>query len=770
MHSGHERFAPPPIRPATGRKLGINTDLPCYFIPFHRDKTGKRCQAKAAGLQRNHVATGKPSSCTKHMHTPHPARPSLAAHSETSGLLQKKDQKIEELHKKIQKYEAILQGLSDGVLLIDEKLVECNQAACHIWRCEKNDIIGFFPSDFAPQLQPGGECSHESAQRKINEALNGNIQQFKWKDIRRDGVPIDTQVTLSRIEAEGKGYVLATFKDITDIKAKENERQALLHMLEKIIEDRTQALREYADSLNAEIERRKSIELSLEQAYAELKEIFDASGDGLLVLDTERNIVRANRAFADLVEKPVARLIGQKCFDVIPCRHKCTDHCILQELVVGSFKTDFEKEFFSSSGERKSCLVKVAALRDSTGELLGIVKSYKDLTSYKHRVDMLQESEAFHRITLESIWDAIFLTTDAGDLVFVSCNAANVFGRDTEEILAARTIFNLVGYQFYSPQELREHQEIRSREVEITDKTSQKRVLMANIKRALIRSGTTLIAFRDITERKAAEKQAKIEYEQLVQAGKMVSLGILVSGVAHEINNPNNAIILNVPLLERMWRDAQVILDEYTDENGDFVLGNLRYSYAREHIPQLFSGIMNASRRIKTIVQNLKDYARQGSAVLDEIVDINSALKTALQLIDNQLCKATNKLEVSFGFGIPHFQGNFQKIEQVIINILQNACEALQNKNQAIRVRTGHNRKEIWLEVSDEGQGIASADLPHVTDPFYTTKRASGGTGLGLPISSRIMQEHGGNLAIQSIPEHGTCVRLTFPVSGLEDE
>lgn len=704
------------------------------------------------------------------MDTSHPAGAPFAAHSEISDLLQKKDLEIAELHKKLQKYETIFQGLSDGVLLIDEKLTECNQEACHIWRCEKDDIIGFFPSDFAPKVQPGGEYSHESARKKINEALNGNIQQFEWKDIRRDGVPIDTQVTLSRVEAGGKGYVLATFKDITDIKIKENERLALLRMMEKIIEDRTQALREHADSLNAEIERRKSTELSLEHAYAELKEIFDTSGDGLLVLDTKRNIVRANRAFAELVERPLAELIGQKCFDIFPCRHKCMDHCILQELVVGSSKTDFEKEFFSPSGERKSCLVKAAALRDATGEVLGIVKNYKDLTSYKRRVDMLQESEAFHRITLESIWDAIFLTTDAGDFVFVSCNAANVFGRDTEEILAASTIFNLVGHRFYSPQELSERQEIHGREIEITDKAGQKRVLIANIKRALIRSGTTLIAFRDITERKTAETQAKIEYEQLVQAGKMVSLGILVSGVAHEINNPNNAIILNVPLLSRMWRDAQIILDEYMDENGDFMLGNLRYSYAKERIPQLFSGITDSSRRIKRIVQNLKDYARQGSAVLDEVIDINSVLKTAMQLINSQLIKATNNLEVSFGFGIPHFQGNFQKIEQVIINILQNACEALQNKNQAIRVCTGHSPKEIWLEVSDEGQGITSADLPHVTDPFYTTKRACGGTGLGLSISSRIMREHGGDLAIQSSPEHGTRVRLHFPVSGLEDK
>lgn len=681
--------------------------------------------------------------------------------------LDEQAREIAVLRKKIEKYEAIFQGLSDGVLLIDETLSECNKEACQIWRCEKEDIIGFFPSDFAPLFQPDGENSYERARRKIDEALRGNIQKFEWKDIRRDGIMIDTQVVLNRIEVEGKGYVLATFKDITDLKIKESERQALLHMMETIIEDRTRALQEYNDSLNEEIARRKRTERNLEHAYMELEHIFDTSGDGILVIDSDRNIMRVNRAFAELVEKPVEDVLGRKCFDIFPCRHKCTDHCILQEIVVGSSKTetDFEKEFVSVSGERKSCLVKAAALRNSAGEVLGIVKNYKDLTSYRRWVDRIQESEEFHRITLESIWDAIFLTDDAGRIDFVSCNVTNIFGYQADEILGFESIFDLVGSQFYSPHELGMAEEIRNLEVEITDKNGSRRVLIVNVKRATLRSGTTLIAFRDITERKNAEKRAKIEYEQLVQAGKMVSLGILVSGVAHEINNPNNSIILNVPLLSRMWCDARVILDEYMEENGDFILGNLRYSYARERVPQLFSGIIASSKRIKHIVRDLKDYARQGSTVMNEVVDINGVLKAAVLLLGNQLQKASNRLDIVYGFGIPHFRGNFQKIEQVVINVLQNACEALQDKSKAIRIATGFDAAEgrIWLAVADEGEGISPEDLPHVTDPFYTTKRTCGGTGLGLSISSRIMQEHGGEMTIHSRQGEGTTVRLTIP-------
>ncbi len=681
-------------------------------------------------------------------------------------IIQNQEATIKRLNDRIEKYEAIFQGFSDAIVLIDDKVTECNKNACHLWKCGVDDIIGFFPSDFAPLTQPCGDSSFSLAQQKINEAFKGNIQKFEWKDIRRDGIHIDTEVTLNNIQVSGKQYVLATFRDITDAKTKENEKQALLHMMERIIEDRTKSLQEYNASLNEEIARRLRIEKDLEHAYLELKQIFNTSGDGILVIDTDRNIVRANKAFLELVEKDMDEVTGSKCFNIFPCRQKCTDHCIIQEIVLGTQQTDFEKEFVSESGECKSCLVKAAVLRNSTGEVLGIVKNYKDLTNYRRWVDMLKDSEEFHRITLASISDAIFLTDDAGSFIFISCNVINIFGYDKDEVpIRFKTIFELVGCGFYSPQQLHKAHEINNIEVEITDKSHKKHVLIANIKKAYIRSATTLIAFRDITERKDAEEKAKIEYEQLVQAGKMVTLGILVSGVAHEINNPNNSIMLNIPLLSRLWGDAKTILDQYMAENGDFMIGNLRYSYVRERVPELFSGISTSSKRIKRIVQDLKNYARQGSSVLNEIIDINGVLQAAVVLLDNLIRKTTDNLQIRYGLGLPHFQGNFQKVEQVIINLIQNACESLNNKGQQISIVTGFDKENtrIWLRITDQGKGILPEDLPHIIDPFFTTKRSSGGTGLGLSISSRIMNEHGGDMVFQSQPGVGTTVTLTFP-------
>ena len=131
---------------------------------------------------------------------------------------------------------------------------------------------------------------------------------------------------------------------------------------------------------------------------------------------------------------------------------------------------------------------------------------------------------------------------------------------------------------------------------------------------------------RDTTERKRAE-------EQLYHASRMVALGTLVSGVAHEINNPNNFIMLNTPILSEAWDSILPILEEYYEQNGDFVLGGMNYSEMRENIPLLFSGISDGSKRIKQIVEDLKSFVRKDIPDVTQPVDMNNVLKSALSLV-----------------------------------------------------------------------------------------------------------------------------------------
>jgi PAS domain S-box-containing protein len=271
---------------------------------------------------------------------------------------------------------------------------------------------------------------------------------------------------------------------------------------------------------------------------------------------------------------------------------------------------------------------------------------------------------------------------------------------------------------------------------------------------------------RDITERKEAEEQAKLHQQQLMQASKMVALGTLVSGVAHEVNNPNNFIMLNSPILKEAWDNALPILQKYYEENGDFIIGGMNYSEMRENIPTLFSGISDGAKRIKQIVEDLKNYVRDNTADLTQSVNINEVLKSAVSLLSNMIKKSTNHFSIEYGKNLPLLKGNFQRLEQVMINLVQNACQALPDAQKGIFITIQFDGKAstIVINVRDEGTGIPPETLLNITDPFFTTKHDSGGVGLGLSISSKIVEEHGGTLNFKSEIGTGTTAEITLPV------
>jgi PAS domain S-box-containing protein len=271
---------------------------------------------------------------------------------------------------------------------------------------------------------------------------------------------------------------------------------------------------------------------------------------------------------------------------------------------------------------------------------------------------------------------------------------------------------------------------------------------------------------RDITERKKAEERERLHQEQLFQASKMVALGTLVSGVAHEVNNPNNFIRLNTPTLLEAWESIMPILEEYYEKNGDFIIGGLNYTEMREKIPILFSGILDGSKRIMQLVEDLKKFVRKDTSDMTQSVDINAVLKSAISLISNIINKSTSHFSVEYGKNLPLLSANFQRLEQVFINLIQNACQALPDSKRGIFVSTYWDEamSNIVVNVKDEGVGIASEILAQITDPFFTTKHDSGGVGLGLSISSRIIEEHGGRMTFVSETGKGTTAEVILPV------
>jgi signal transduction histidine kinase len=269
-----------------------------------------------------------------------------------------------------------------------------------------------------------------------------------------------------------------------------------------------------------------------------------------------------------------------------------------------------------------------------------------------------------------------------------------------------------------------------------------------------------------VIAREKAEAKALEQQRQMVRLDKMVALGTLVSGVAHEINNPNNFVMLNAPVLDDAFTSIMPILDETREARGDFLVAGLPYSEMREAIPSLLSGILEGARRISAIVQSLKEFARSDTPGFQELVDMNGVIQSALMLVGNLVKRRTLNFSVELQDDLPSIKGNAQRLEQVVINLVQNAYESLMDTSGSICVTTASRGHNVLVTVSDDGCGIPATQIPHITDPFYTNKRDVGGTGLGLSVSHGIVKEHEGTMSFESKEEEGTTVTIAFPVWG----
>ncbi|HEY7744712.1 MAG TPA: PAS domain S-box protein [Desulfuromonadales bacterium] len=267
----------------------------------------------------------------------------------------------------------------------------------------------------------------------------------------------------------------------------------------------------------------------------------------------------------------------------------------------------------------------------------------------------------------------------------------------------------------------------------------------------------------DITEKKRLREAA-------ARAGRLAAVGELAAGVAHEINNPTGLILMNMPMIREAFANISPILEEHYLAHGDFSFGGIRYSKMKSQIPLLLDEILDGAQRIKNIVDDMKDFARGGDEMDNRLFDLNTVANKAIRLVNNQIKMSTNRFSCDLtGDPLP-VQGNPQRIEQVLVNLIINACQALPEKARGLSISTFFDTglQLCKVIVVDEGIGIPEQAMPHLTDPFFTTRREQGGTGLGLSVSARIVKEHGGSLQFESSPGQGTTVILALPAASEE--
>jgi len=252
---------------------------------------------------------------------------------------------------------------------------------------------------------------------------------------------------------------------------------------------------------------------------------------------------------------------------------------------------------------------------------------------------------------------------------------------------------------------------------------------------------------------------------QLIQSYKLASLGKLVAGVAHEINNPNTFIRGNIKILSEAFESILPILDDHYKKNMDLKIARLDYQVFRDSIPLLLDDMMGGANRIKKIVDGLRNFAKKDEGLLTDEVDINHLIQNNLRITSKEVRKHA-RLEFNLDSAVSTFRGNIQKLEQVLMNFLINAAQAMERDDGVIVIETGMDKAkdEVIIKIIDNGKGMNEKTKKHIFDPFFTTKRDKGGTGLGLSISYGIIREHKGRIDVDSQLGIGTTFTIRIPV------
>jgi len=445
-------------------------------------------------------------------------------------------------------------------------------------------------------------------------------------------------------------------------------------------------------------------------------EIVAALADAVVVTGTDRRILTANRAAGELFGRPLEDLPGTAIDDLVASAER--QHVAEREQrAVGGEEQHYETKVVRADGEERSVAVSTTPLMIE-GELLGTVATLRDITQQQHEQETLARSEARYRNLIESASDAIVTLDANGRFTTVNHAAEIVSGYRRGELvglwfapllpddelpkalanfqkaLAGET--GLFESQFY-----RKDGEIRF--ISITYSTPQK-------------DEEVLCLIRDVTDQKMLQ-------EQLIQSEKMSAIGQLVSGVAHELNNP----------LAGISAFAQLLLSEKRFPPDQRTAAEMIYAEAR---------------RASRIVQNLLTFARQHKPERTP-TQVNQVLDDTLELRGYELRVRGIDVQRDYDEQVPETMADAHQLQQVFLNLITNAEQAMERSErdkQRLTVRTRRAGDVLRIDVEDTGPGIPPNLLERIFNPFFTTKPTGSGTGLGLSISLGIVREHEGRI------------------------
>ncbi|MCY0964870.1 sensor histidine kinase [Parathalassolituus penaei] len=412
-------------------------------------------------------------------------------------------------------------------------------------------------------------------------------------------------------------------------------------------------------------------------------------------------------------------------------------------------------------------------------------EAYADLVDYQVQVEeqnaQLEEARTFFDSVLAAMSDVLIACDHEGRIQQVNRACEELIGRPASELLGL-SLIQLCEQR--SQQILRSclsrvrHEPVRDQEITIlgvsgpvplalncSPRFNQRGRLIGVVVAGRL-LGELQTAFKELN---AAHAELKLAQDRLVQSEKMASLGRLVAGVAHELNNPISFVYGNMHALQRyttrLVEYFEAVQSGASREALQELRARLRLDKAIADLDSLVEGTLEGADRVREIVNDLRQFSstqRSEKLPYDLVHVAQSALHWILK--EHPRVQVVRELPVSLA-GL----GHAGQIHQVVVNLIQNAVDAIRQQSEpCLTLRAGiqgdHRNGVLWLEVEDNGPGISPQDLPHLFEPFFTTKPPGQGTGLGLSISYGIVGEHGGSLTITNSERGGALARLALPV------
>jgi PAS domain S-box-containing protein len=480
-----------------------------------------------------------------------------------------------------------------------------------------------------------------------------------------------------------------------------------------------------------------------------MESILESMEGGVLAMDKDSRITFFNRSAEEITGYSKEEALGKKCCDILKSE-VCEESCPLEEVLEKEKPVfSYEISLTNQSGDQVPVNITTAPLRDNEGNIIGAVENFRDLTQHKGLWGKLREERNKAQQYLNIAGVIIVAINEKGTVSLINKKGCQVLGYNEDEILG-QNWFDLCVPE--SDREERksvfdqvmagEREEAEDYENTIVNKQGEERIIAWHNTTLRDDEGNiigTLSSGEDITVRKLTE-------EELIQSEKMASLGQLAASVVHEVNNPLAGIMVYIKLFQKKYRN-QKLQDEKTEEQ--------------------LAKMENELDRTTRIIRNLLAFARQSEPSMSPL-DINKIIDAALPLVENQINLENIILEKNLDAELPLVQADFDKIQQVLINILLNAIQAMPEGGEltittstvpAVRLVDSY-KNAVRIDIKDTGVGIAKENLKKLFTPFFTTKEKGVGVGLGLSVVHGIIGKHNGRIDVDSSPGAGTTFTI----------